>query len=94
MPKELTQKTKDHLLEIKRVPVKSSNIAAVGHTGEDSKTLTVEFHTPGKAENTVWSYYPVTAQAFNLLLQAESVGKYFNSNIKTHPDVSGFKLNN
>lgn len=94
MAKDLNQKTKQHLLnEIKRIPVKSSNIAALGHTGDDSKTLTVEFHTHDKPENIVWSYYPVTAQAFNLMLQAESVGKYFNENIKTNPHISGFKLN-
>lgn len=93
MPKDLTPKTKKHLMEeIKRVKVESSNICSVGHSGDDSKMLTVEFHCKDKPENTVWAYYPVTAQAFNLMLQAESVGKYFNANIKTHPDVTGFNL--
>lgn len=92
MAKDLSPKAKQHYLDVKRIKVESSNIVSVGHSGDDSKFLTVEFHCHGKKENDVWAYYPVTAQAFSLMVQAESVGKYFNENIKTHPHINGFKL--
>ena len=57
-------------------PVESSNIKAVGYRVE-TKQLLVQF----KAD-TLYSYDGVEADTFEALLNAESVGKYFNANIK------------
>lgn len=88
---DLSAKTKQQYLNLKREPVNSSQIKAIGYSGEDSKMLTVEFHS-GKPGHRIWGYHPVTIEGLHLLLRAESIGKYFNENIKTNPHVSQFNL--
>jgi len=57
--------------------VKSSNIAALKH---DDSTLTVRF-----LNGTSYTYANVTANAFNDLKNAGSVGRAFHSLIKSKP---------
>lgn len=64
------------LLQIAREPVESSNIAS---TGFDHllQVITIEFHT-----GDVYAYLGCNATEHTDLRNAESVGKFFNQNIK------------
>lgn len=57
-------------------PVSSSNIASVGYDAEE-QTLAVEFHS-----GSTYQYSNVPEAEFDRLLNAGSVGSYFNANIK------------
>ena len=61
---------------MKRVPVKSSNLAAVGYD-ERNKTLEIEFNSGG-----IYQYFEVEKTIFDGLMNAESHGRFFNQNIK------------
>ena len=68
-------KTIDHYAKgISMIPVTSSQIKSVGYA---SNTLYIEFTKGG-----VYTYNNVPQQTFDALRSAESVGKYFASNIK------------
>lgn len=65
-------------------PVKSSQIAVIGHHPE-SNTLAVQFAprkdgTPGS----VYHYGNFTAQDFAAFQNAESIGSHFGKHIKPH----------
>lgn len=66
-----------------RQNVESSNVASVGHA---DTTLEVEFKHGG-----VYRYYNVSAEKFEALMAADSIGKYLNAEIKPH---HGFELVN
>lgn len=66
--------------ELNWVKVKSSNLAKVAYDKTD-KELYVEFKSGRK-----YSYVGVSKQKFDLLLNAESQGVYFNAKIKSHYD--------
>jgi KTSC domain len=59
---------------MERKPVKSSNIAEIGHSGT---TLEVKFKNGG-----VFRYHNVDADKHAALMRAESVGKHFHAHIK------------
>ena len=61
---------------MRRVPVTSSNIAAVGYD-EASRTLEILF-TNGR----VYQYFDVPTQAHRALMNAGSYGQYLNQHIK------------
>lgn len=61
---------------MKMTPVKSSQIESVGHD-ETTSTLYIQFKSGGK-----YSYAGVSAETFQNFLHAESLGKYFGSEIK------------
>ena len=62
-----------------RIPVSSSNVAAVGYD-ESSSTLEVEFKS-----GSVYQYFGVPAQHFGFLSGGSiSVGRYLNMEIKPH----------
>lgn len=65
---------------MKRKRVKSTNIKSVGHSREDS-ILEVEFNS-GK----VYHYFNVSEELYNSLLEASSVGKFFNKYVKKSHD--------
>lgn len=56
--------------------VSSSNIAAVGYN-EATKKLHVQFHN-----GSTYVYDDVPADVHEALVNADSVGKYFNANVK------------
>jgi hypothetical protein len=59
-------------------PVKSSNIAAVGHQGD---TLFVKFKS-----GPTWKYMGVNTATHTEMMAAESIGSYFSKHIKNnHP---------
>jgi hypothetical protein len=62
---------------MERQSVSSSNLASVGYD-PSSETLEVEFVTTGK----VYEYYNVPQFEFDRLLEASSIGQYFNANIR------------
>ena len=61
---------------MKREPVESSNILAVGYNREKAQ-LEIEF----KRSKVVYSYHKVPPKVYAKLMTAESLGKYFNENI-------------
>ena len=61
---------------MKRTPVKSGNVAEIGHD-PDSGTLEVKFSNGG-----VYRYVGVDADKHAALMQAPSVGRFLNANIK------------
>ena len=61
---------------MKRLPVKSSNIAAIGYDSA-SKTLEVEFKT-----GAAYSYSNVPASIARNLRKAQSIGGYFSAKVK------------
>lgn len=62
---------------MERQAVSSSNIASVGYD-PNSETLEVEFLKSGK----VYEYYNVPAFMHERLMEAPSVGVFFNAEIK------------
>lgn len=63
---------------MERQAVSSSNIASVGYE-ETSETLEVEFSKNGR----VYQYLNVPSFMFERLMQANSVGTFFNAEIKS-----------
>jgi hypothetical protein len=63
---------------MRRQTVSSSNIAEVGYN-ENQRILEVLFHN-----GTLYQYFEVPPQMFGELMQASSIGKYLNANIKGH----------
>ena len=61
---------------MKRKPVESSNILAVGYNREKAQ-LEIEF----KRSKVVYKYFDVPANVHRNLMKAESIGSYFNQNI-------------
>ena len=62
---------------MKRKPVTSSVIASVGYK-PDTMMLEIEFRSTGF----VYRYFDVPEIEFRKLMNAESIGRYFNKNIK------------
>ncbi len=66
-----------------REPVSSSNIAEVGYE-PDTETLEIMF----KKSGLVYQYYNVPAFMHERLMEAPSIGSYFNAEIRGHfPDA-------
>ena len=61
---------------MERTPVTSTDIRAIGYD-QDSQTLEVEFNT-----GSVYQYTGVPISEYDSLMNADSKGKYFNSNVK------------
>jgi hypothetical protein len=61
---------------MKREPVQSSNLLAVGYDPATS-TLEIDFRSGG-----VYQYYGVPGQVYECLMKAESKGSYFHHYIK------------
>lgn len=61
---------------MKRTPVESGNVAAIGHD-PDTNTLEVEFRNGG-----VYTYHGVDADKHAALMKADSVGGFLHANIK------------
>ncbi|MCC0036839.1 MAG: KTSC domain-containing protein [Hoeflea sp.] len=62
---------------MERQPVSSSSLASVGYNS-DSETLEVEFVSTGK----VYEYYNVPQFVYDRLMEAPSIGQYFNAEIR------------
>ena len=60
-----------------RHPVESSNLRSVGYD-EFLLVLEIEFKS-----GAVYRYYGVPSEVHDELINAESVGKYFNANVKS-----------
>lgn len=81
----MSTETKQHPV-ITMVPVKSSQIAAIGHD-EATNTLAIKF--PDKRDGTAGSIYHYSnfdAEAFKAFRDAESIGSHFIRHIKPHVD--------
>lgn len=61
---------------MRREAVDSSMLSSVGYD-EESRTLEVEF-----TSGTVYRYFDVPPEEHRLLMEAGSIGKYMNANIK------------
>lgn len=61
-----------------RTPVTSSVIAGLGYD-PGTKILEVEFRT-----GRLYQYFPVPQVVYEALLNAKSLGKYFNEQIRDH----------
>ena len=59
-----------------RLKVESSNLASVGYD-ESTQTLEIEFN-----QGAVYQYSEVDKEVYDELMEADSKGKYFNSEIK------------
>ena len=76
--------TDDDAGEIVPVPVSSSNLAAVGYD-EGTRVMVVKF-----LNGDVYKYLDVDASVHLNLMEAESVGKFFNENVKGKYNYFGF----
>lgn len=65
---------------IKMHSVSSSNIAALGYE-EESNTLAVEFNS-----GALYHYADVPREVYEALDNSQSIGKFFNANIKKQYD--------
>jgi hypothetical protein len=74
MPEEDYQK----LLEIARLPVESSNIAAIAYS-EAMRTIVIEFKDKNSS---VYAYLDCDRELYEQFETAESQGKFFNMKIK------------
>jgi len=61
---------------MKRQPVESSNLVSVGY---ENDVLEIAFKA-----NKVYDYFGVPHSVYAALIRAESVGEYFDENIKGH----------
>lgn len=61
---------------MERQSVESSNLASVGYSS-DSETLEVEFKN-----GHIYQYFNVPLFMFEQLMQAPSIGQFFNANIR------------
>ena len=61
---------------MRRRPVNSSSLRSVGYDAR-LRTLEIEFHS-----GAVYQYFDVPQTAFEELLAQESLGVYFNANIR------------
>ena len=61
---------------MERQPVSSSNLASVGYDA-GSETLEVEFKN-----GHIYQYYNLPQVMFDALMQAPSMGSFFNANIR------------
>lgn len=59
-----------------RYSVKSSNISTIGY---DPQTQNLEIEFKG---GTVWTYHDVSESTYNSLMNADSVGGYFQKHIR------------
>lgn len=59
-----------------RLPVDSSNLAAVGYDPE-TRTLEIEFRN-----GRVYRYFDVPSDVYEELMAADTLGGYFNRNIR------------
>src|ERR1051326_319592 len=69
---------------MERKPVKSSNLAAVGHEPA-LDILEVEFKPPkdkGFVMGAIWQYSPVSESEYEEMMAAPSVGSFFDGRIK------------
>jgi hypothetical protein len=81
-PKVYTRKNKTpKLSEVKLSKVTSSNIAEMGYE-KTLNTLIVKFHS-----GDIWAYTPVAKSTYSQLVEAESVGKAFNTLVKNNSQV-------
>lgn len=64
-----------------RNPVSSSLLASVGYDSDD-QLLEVEFH-----DSKVYQYSEIPEEIYRALLNAESLGRYFNRHIRGHSYV-------
>jgi hypothetical protein len=64
-------------IDVEREAVSSSNLVSVGYN-PDSETLEVEFKNSG-----IYEYYNVPQFMYDRLMQAGSIGTFFNTEIKT-----------
>lgn len=62
---------------MERQPVSSSSLASVGYD-PNSETLEIEFAASGK----VYEYYNVPQFMYERLLEASSIGQFFNAEIR------------
>ena len=60
---------------MKRTKVESSNIASVGY---DGSILEIEFNS-----GAIYQYENVPIRVYDVMMKADSVGKYFNAHIKS-----------
>jgi predicted nucleic acid-binding protein len=72
---ELDRITEEEKL-LNRVIVGSSNIASIGYDG-NSATLEIEF-----LNNSIYQYFDVPIHIYTMLMEADSLGKFFAENIK------------
>lgn len=71
---EKTHLTKE--IRVEREPVSSSNIVSIGFDPE-SETLEIEFK-----DSEIYQYFNVPQFVHERLMQADSIGKFFNVEIK------------
>jgi len=70
---------------IPMTPVKSSQIAAIGH---DSKTNTLSIQFASKSgAGSVYHYANFDSAAFDAFSSAESIGAHFGKEIKPHAEL-------
>lgn len=67
--------------------VVSSNINKVKHD-QETNTLFIEFYNEAQ-----YSYTPITKETYNNLLEAESVGKFFNKHIRNNDAIEEARVN-
>ena len=64
-----------------RKKIVSSNLSSVGYD-PNNMTLEVEFY-----DGKVYSYKPVTMEAYILMMNSTSVGSYFSKNIRNNKNI-------
>lgn len=66
---------------MERTKVVSSQIASIGYEAE-KKVLEVEFVGRGGVAGSIYHYVDVEPEVHAALMGAESIGKYFNQNLR------------
>jgi hypothetical protein len=66
------------------IPVTSSTIKAIGYDAA-TRTLRVQFL---RGKSPIWEYSPITQEAFNDFMAADSLGSHFHKHIKMNDRVT------
>jgi len=77
--------------DIKRNDVSSSTIKSVGYDPE-TRTLVIEFKKRDGSFSALWEYSPITEQAYEDFVNADSIGYHFHANIKDNSTVDAKKI--
>jgi hypothetical protein len=71
---------------MKRQPIESSNIKAIGYNGE-KLILEIEFHS-----GQIYQAQPISKEGYKTFMESESKGSYYHQHIKSNPLVNITKI--
>lgn len=76
---------------MKRQPVESSTIKSIGYN-EKTSTLEIEFKKRDGSFSAIWQYSPISPQEHTDLINADSIGQHFHTNIRDNNSLTSNRI--